>query len=893
MNGKELRDYLPIMPIADPDDDCIMSKRGDVTFGWRVYLPVAYTVNEPGYDSIIESFLQAYKLLPPWCIVHKQDIFRNDRYHGPAREEFLMDCYEKHFEGRRYLNGYSYIFLTFSSKKVIEMKNASSGFFHIFESNVPSRKSLEKYSSLASQFESILENNPLLRLIPLKASDFVSVGEHGEDIGLIPDYLNLFSDTPNLNYDLEFDKSFMMCGNQIVKMWYVEDSDSYPPVVSSVKSEHGMSSGGSQVFLSGGSPIGYDMKVPHIVNRYVVTLPRKMVEAELNQKKKLMTSFSLYSASCRVNSEELDLYLEQSAREGATTVKCFTDVMMWGDKEQVADMRNRIVTAFSELDMMVCEEMRVMPLLHYAGIPGAAAELGYDNLMTGELVSFLCHGLWDGFDYGFAKGVLKVGDRSRMIPMTLDVQSAARDAGYINDLNALVVGPSGSGKSFTMNHLVNNFYAAGEHVLVIDVGDSYQGLFQVVNEETNGRDGIYNTYDPENPLQFNPFRGRAHWGDLDEEGERVSSGQDFVMSLIATMYEPAGGWQKDATSVLENMLSMFFNMWDNGYTDNDTAMLLEAYVNGKRARAEKTRRKFDESKATDGFINPLPVIFSPEKRAKDPLFDDFYQYVTKVVGPLIRDEQFVINGNSVRPDMFDVDKFGVAISKYSKSGIYGFLLNAETEKDIFSSALTCYEVDKIKDNKDLFPLWLLSIMHSFEDKMRSLSCPKVIVIEEAWSAIAKPTMANFIVWLWRTARKFKTSAIVVTQSLSDLTSSPIIKDAIILNTSTKILLDQSKNANNFAKSAETLAFNPMDVSLCLSVGRNLNPDYVYKEAFFAVGEHYSNVFSVEVSLEQALAYESDKTKKKPLFELAREKGSMIEAIKEEAARIRRESKKNK
>ncbi len=887
MTGKELRDYIPLMPVGSPDDACIASKRGDITFGWRLYLPVAYTVNEKGYDSIIGSFQQAYKLLPAYCIVHKQDIFKYDVYHAVRRGEFLMDCYEKHFEGRRYLNGYSYMYLTFSSKSVIEMKTESAGMFHIFTSKAPSEDYIRQCASIASQFESVLGNNPYISMEAMKASDFIRAGEDGEDRGVVPEYLNFFSDTPNLDYPLEFAKSYLTCGDYVAKAWYVEDSDAYPSQVASAVPVSSMSTGSSDVFLSGGSPIGYQLKIPHIVNRYIVTLPRKTVEAELNKKKRLMNSFSLYSAPCRVNAEELDNYLEQNAREGMTTVKCFTDVIAWGKAGDMPDIRNRIVTAFSELDLTVCEEMRVMPVLHYAGIPGAAAELGYDFFMTSEMNGFLCHGLWDGYDFGIRDGVIKVNDRRRMVPMTIDAQSAARSQHYVDDLNMLVVGPSGSGKSFTMNHIMNNLYAAGQHGLVIDVGDSYQGQFQVINEETEGKDGIYNTYDPDNPLSFNPFRGRKMWNEVDEDGDRISSGFDYVMSLIETMYEPQAGWTKEKTGILENLIYRFFDLWDNGYGDDLTEALREAFVNSKRGRARKTGKKFDEEKAAIGFMNPLPEIFPETRHGKDPVFDDFYRFVTLVAGPLIKDENYLVDNSAIRPDMFDVDNFGVAISKYRRDGVYGFLLNAEEERDIFSSRLTCYEVDQIQDNDDLFPLWLLSIIHSFEEKMRSLSCPKFIIIEEAWSAIAKPTMASFIVWLWRTARKFRTSAIVVTQSLFDLTGSPIIKDAIINNTSTKILLDQSKNANKFEESAQVLAFSPMDIGLVLSVNRDLDPAYNYKEAFFAIGEHYSNVFGIEVSVEQALAYESDKTLKKPLFDLAKRKGSMIEAIKEMADEIRK------
>lgn len=883
MKGRTLREYIPIMQITD---GCVVSKRGDLTFGWRVYLPVAYTVNEAGYDSIIASFMQAYKILPPWCIVHKQDIFKNDVYHAKPVGEFLGDSFERHFEGRTYLNGYCYIFLTISSKNVLEIKTSGGGFYSTISARPKTAAQIREAASVASQFESILKHNGLLYIEALKDEDFLRQGEDGEDLGIIPDYLRLFSDCKSLEYPLEFEPDCVIVGDTIAKCWFVQDSDSYPGVVNSVCPVSTMSTGVSNVYLSGGSPIGYQLKIPHVVNRYIVTLPRKLVENELNQKKKVNNSFSLYSSECMVNAQSLDEYLTISARDSMTTIKCFTSVMAWGAPEDVREMRNEMVTAFSELDLTVCEETRTCPGLHYAGIPGAAGELGLDYLMTSEMNAFLCHGLWDGYDMGIRGGAIKVSDRRRMIPVTIDVQAVARAAGLVDNMNSIVVGPSGSGKSFTMNTLVRNWYNAGQHIFIIDVGDSYQGLCRIVNEETGGKDGIYNSYDPENPFSFNPFKGRNRWNEVDEDGERTGSGMEFVLSLIKTIYEPAGGWTKDGSAVLTSVLNEFFRIWDHGYSEELKKSLLEAYINGKRRRAKEKGNPFDESKAHLGWKNPLPEVFPADRRGKDPMFDSFFRYVTLVVGPLVNDDNYYIDNVRLRMDMLDMDKFGVALGKYKLGGEYGFLLNAEAEKDLFASRLTVFEVDTIKDNDDLFPLWTLCILHSFEEKMRSVQGQKVMVIEEAWSAIAKPEMANFIVWMWRTARKFMTSAVVVTQSLSDLVSSDIVKDAIIQNSSVKIFLDQRKNANNFQHSAEILGFSPKDIGLVLSVGRDLMPQYLYKEVFFGIGEGFSNVYGIEVSLEEALAYESDKVKKKPLFDLAKETGSFIEAVRILASRIR-------
>lgn len=888
MTDRDLRDYIPIMAVKD---GCVLSKRGDITFGWRIALPVAFTVNEAGYDSIITSFLQAYKLLPPWCVIHKQDVFRYDIFHAEKKDFFLADCYEKHFEGRRFLNGYSYLYLTFSSKNVIERKNGDSGFFGFMNRSDLNMARFDQCYSWASQFISVIKSNELLSVKALGDADFIRLNPaNGRDEGVIADYLRMY-DGKGPDYNLNFFKDRVEYGDKVLKIWYVEDSDAYPGTVSSVNYIPEMSSGASQVFLSGGSPVGFELKIPHVVNRYILTVPRKTVENELDQRRRLMTSFSTYSASCRVNSQELEDYLYEAANDGTTTIKCFMDVECWSGKEEVAEVRDKVVAAFADLGVSCVEELNAVPLLHYAGIPSAAVELGYDNYLNSEITGFLCHGLWDGYDNGLEGGVVRVCDRRRMIPMRIDIQSLARQKGQINNMNALVVGPSGSGKSFTMNSLVQNFYEAGQHIFIIDVGDSYEGLCAVVNESTGGADGVYNTYDPNNPFSFNPFRGRAHWSDVDEEGEQMGSGYEFVLSILQTMYQPAEGWTTQASSVLNHILRQFFHYWDNGVPEDVSELLRDAYANERRRRAERNRKPFNEETAMRGYRDAVAEIFT-EGRDENPIFDDFYKFVTRVVSPLVRDESYKMGEVDVTRDMLDVDAFGASMDMYKLGGVYGFLLNAREEADLFKSRLTVFEVDRIKDNKDLFPLWVLCIMHSFEDKMRALPCQKVIIIEEAWKAISTPAMADFIKWMWRTARKFRTSAMVVTQDIQDLMDSEIIKNAIIENSDVKILLDQRSNANKFDNAVKTLGLTPLSTNLVLSVNQDLLPGFKYKEGYFGIGQQNCNVFAIEVSLEQGLVFQTDKTLKKPLFDLAKERGSFIQAVKEMAHDIRNPKKQS-
>ena len=888
MTQAELRNYLPFIGIRD---GCILSRRGDMTFGWRIQLPTAYNVSEEGYDSIISSFIQAYRLLPPWCVVHKQDVYKFDYYAPELRGDFLSDSFERHFEGRPFLNGHCFLFLTFSNKSNITGTSNDSAYYGILDKKIPDEAAIKNAFGIAGQFAAVLDGNPHISLTRLSDSDLLDAEPDGIDRGVIPDFFR-FWEKPGADAPMEFSPDNIRIGRTVARCWYVEDSDSYPSSVNSVSHIDSMSAGDkSKVFLSGGAQIGYLLRRPHVVNRYVFTLPKSTVERELDEKRRLMSSFSMVSAACRVNFEEITAYMEQSARDSDNTVKCFTDLIAWGAPEEMPDIRNDVVTAFSRLNITVCEETVAAPLLHYAAIPGAAAELGYDFLMTSELNAFLSTGLWDGYDRGFRRGCIKLCDRNLHIPVTLDIQDDARSLGYIDNLNALIVGPSGTGKSFTTNTLVRNYYASGQHIVIIDIGDSYQGLCSIVNEQSGGADGVYYTYDAESFPEFNPFLGRQTWGKTGDDGQMENSGRDFIMSLLKTMYVPFGGWTNEMSNILESVLSDFFVKWDTGCPDSVSLDLKAAYVNALRKKAAKRGDgEFDAERESRGWVSPVSQVFR-EGRSADPVFDDFYQFVTLIVGPLVEDDNYCVGNVTVRSDMFDVNRFGIALDPYRRGGKYGAFLNAEHEKDLFRSRLTVFEVDKIKDNRDLFPLLVLSIMHKFEDKMRALPCQKVMIIEEAWKAISIDTMANFIVWMWRTARKFRTSAVVVTQSMDDLLSSEIVRDAIIQNSSVKILLDQSKNAGNFDHIADVLALSERDVSLVLSVGRNLNPDYLYREAFFSIGERYSNVFAIEVSEEEALLYESEKTKKRELFELAKKEGGIRNAVTILADRKRRDRRR--
>jgi conjugation system TraG family ATPase len=448
-----------------------------------------------------------------------------------------------------------------------------------------------------------------------------------------------------------------------------------------------------------------------------------------------------------------------------------------------------------------------------------------------ELGSALCLGVNESFETGLPGGLLKLCDRTRNIPLEIDIQRKAHEAGLIDNYNAFILGGSGTGKSFFTNFFVRSCYDAGETVFIIDVGDSYEGLCSVIHEESGGRDGIYHTWDMNNPLSFDAFLDFEQWTDLSGTLRQDSDGLNFLLSFLQTLWSPQGGWSADSANILKQMIRDFRVSWN------------------------KDRR---------------------------PVFDDLRSYLIDSIMPRMEAEEGYMCGEiRITSTRFDISGLVLAMGDYSSGGAFGFLLNDPEPKDLFSSRFTVFEVEKLSSVNDskFYSLCILCIMNSFNAKMRSQDGMKVMVIEEAWKAIANETMAPFLTGLWKTARKYSTSAVVVTQQITDIMSSSVINDTILQNSSVRILLDQSNNLNNFDQIKTLLGLSDHQKAMILSMNRNNSPRYRYREVFIALGDRRCGVYATEVSSEEAIAYESSKEKKKPFLELQQSKGA-IAAIRE-------------
>ena len=810
--------YIPILTIQD---GVVVSKRGELTVGWEVSLPPLCALTEDGYEDLLEALSSAVRALGPGYIVHRQDIYLKDSYKAQRREGFLSGSYERHFSDREHLVHRQYLYLTLALKDAPNRSISSSGAFGI---SIPKgellAKDLATLLSKASEFVSVMSSRGGYTLSRLDDTQLAAI---------VFDHSRLYS-RDSIFSDIERGTDRVKCGPRTLWAYSISESRTLPTILSPSQRADFLSGSSSEIHLSTSSAIGPLLECEHMVNTYIFTLNQGDTMREMGGRKRRMTSMG-QNPENRIAAEELEEFADQAHKESLTCVKAHTNILVWGEEHQEQELRSRISSALSGMNILCVQNTSDTHVLWYSAYPGAAGEISGDNLMTRELKNFLCLGINETYDEGIPSGAMKMCDRFRNIPIRIDMQEAAYKAGLIDNYNAFILGGSGTGKSFFTNYFVRSCYDAGETVFIIDVGDSYEGLCSVIREESGGKDGIYHTWDKDHPITFDAFLGIEEW--VDEAGrlQQDCDGVNFLLSFLQTLWAPKGGWNADSANILKQMVRDF--------------------------------------------------VLSRRTIEQKPIFNDLRQHIITKIAPQVHSASgYICDSVQVTKERFDIDGLILAMGDYAEGGAFGFLLNDRNPRDLFSSRFTVFEVDKLSGINDskFYSLCILCIMNSFNAKMRSTPGMKVMVIEEAWKAIANETMSGYLAGLWKTARKFQTSAVVVTQQVSDIMSSQVIRDTILQNSSVRILLDQSNNRNSFSQLQELLGLTDHQRDIILSMNCLHRDGLKYREVFISLGDKKYGVYATEVSPEEAVCYESNKERKKPFLELSQRLGP-IGAIK--------------
>ena len=817
-------------PLLRVENNCIISKFADITAAYRVSLPELFTLTGEEYEALHGAWLKALKVLPDYTVVHKQDFFIEERYMAPeegSEQSFLARSYECHFNERPYLRHTCYLFVTKTTSERMRQTSASSvlcrGF--IVPREMRDTDAVTRFLEAAEQMERILNDSGLVRVERLTEAEIVGTAD---DAGLLARYFALSDEQrPVVNEDIRLDPDVMRIGDKYLSMHTLSDLDMLPQSVATDFRYERLSTDRSDCRLSFAAPVGLLLSCNHVYNQVIFLDDHDETLKRLEASARNMNSLAAYSRSNAINREWIEMYLNEAHSQGLRSVRCHCNVMAWAESEaELKRIRNDVG---SQLALMGCTPHHNtvdVPVLFWAAIPGNEADFPAEESFYTFLDQALC--LFNGetnYRSSLSPFGIKMSDRLSGIPLHLDISDLPMKRGVITNRNKFILGPSGSGKSYLTNHLVRQYWEQGSHILLVDTGNSYQGLCSLIHAKTKGRDGVYFTYTEEAPIAFNPF--------YVEDGVYDVEKRESLKTLLLTLW--------------------------------------------KRESEEPTR---SEEVALSNAVN-LYLSKLRTDRSIVPSFDTFYEFVET-------DYRRLLEQKRVREKDFDLENFLNVLEPYYKGGEYDYLLNSDKQLDLLDKRFIVFELDNISSNRTLLPVVTLIIMETFISKMRRLKgVRKMILIEECWKALTSANMSAYIRYLYKTVRKYFGEAVVVTQEVDDIISSPIVKESIINNADCKILLDQRKYLSKFDGIQRLLGLTDKERAQILSINLSNDPKRRYKEVWIGLGGVQSAVYATETSVEEYLTYTTEESEKMQVMELAGKLGGDIEAAIRQLARERK------
>lgn len=794
-----------ILPIMDVEHDCILSKQGDVTVVFKAELPEIFTLSDQEYEAFHQAWLKAIKLLPKFSVFHKQDWFIDSKFEPDFTSE---DSSFLTRSSERFFNERPFLdhsCYIFLTKKPAGRKTSSSLFSNLLRSSIVPEEALK--AQLRQEF---IDSTGQFRRI-LEDSGFVKLTRLGND--------ELRSHSRKIGIIEQYCFLSEKQNSFVFKDIAFDDS-------LQVGDKH------CQIYTLGdaadlpalcGSRINYDRystdKTKFSIG-FASTLGQLLSCNHIYNQYIFIEDFQ--KTLQKLESKRLRLQsLSAYSRENLIARDATNDFL----NEAISQQRLPVKAHFNvliwtdnkeelkDLKNKVSSALAQMDAAAKQETVGAA-QIFWAGI-PGNSADFPMNDTFDTFtEQATCFLNLETGYRSSLSPTGIRLGDRLTGKPVHVDISDE---PVKMGICTNRNKFILGPSGSGKSFFTNHMVRSYyeQGTHVVLVDVGHSYKGLcdmvkgyYFTYDEKNPIRFNPFY--------------ISEGDSLD------------------TEKKESIKTLLLALWKK---DNET---------------------FNRSEYV-ALSNALQLYYEKLDSNSDlfPCFDSFYEF-------LKNEFVSILEGDKVKEKDFDVNNFLYVLRPYYKGGEFDYLLNATDNLDLLKERFIVFELDNIKDHPILFPVVTIIIMEVFISKMRKLKgVRKMILIEEAWKAIAKEGMAEYIRYLFKTVRKFFGEAIVVTQEVEDIISSPVVKQAIINNSDCKILLDQSKYQNKFEQIQELLGLTEKEKALVLSVNKANDPDKKYKEVFISLGGVQSKVYRIEVSVEEYYAYTTEETEKVKVQEYAK------------------------
>ena len=823
--GKRKRIFQDIYFSAEETDGVgvLYTKTGEYSAVLKIENPVQkYSADIDSYYDFTHLFTALAQTLGEGYAIHKQDIFVRKQFASePADgQEFLSSSYFRYFKGRPYTDSLCYLTITQEAKK--------SRLF-----SFDSKKWRDFLVKIRKVHDQLRDGGVQARFLnKAEASEYVDR------------YFAMnFKDRTVSMTNFKADDETVSMGDKRCKVYSLVDVDC-AALPSQIRPYTNIEVNNTEMPVDLVSVVDSIPNAETVVYNQIIFLPNQKRELSLLDKKKNRHA-SIPNPNNQMAVEDIKRVQEVIARESKQLV--YTHFNMVVAVSAGADLQkctNHLENAFGRMGIHISKRAYNQLELFVGSFPGNCYTLNeeYDRFLTLSDAAMCL--MYKERVLHSEETPLKIYYTDRQgVPVAIDITGKEGKNKLTDNSNFFCLGPSGSGKSFHINSVVRQLHEQGTDVVMVDTGNSYEGLCEYLG-------GKYISYTEERPITMNPFR-------INREEYNIEK-IDFLKNLILMIWKGADSQIPEIEfRIVEQIIIDYYDAYFNGftrYTDEQREVLLKnLFAAASRKNPNKPPREVDE------MVRKQIEVLEARRAAlkvSELNFNSFFDY------SFDRLEQ-ICTENDITTISYST--YSTMLQPFYKGGAYEKILNENVDSALFDETFIVFEVDAIKENKKLFPIVTLIIMDVFLQKMRIKKTRKVLVIEEAWKAIASPLMAEYIKFMYKTARKFWASVGVVTQEIQDIIGSEIVKEAIINNSDVVMLLDQSKFKERFDEIRKILGLTEVDCKKIFTINRLENKEgrSFFREVFIRRGTT-SGVYGVEEPHECYMTYTTERAEKEAL-----------------------------
>ena len=823
--GKRKRIFQDIYFSAEETDGVgvLYTKTGEYSAVLKIENPVQkYSADIDSYYDFTHLFTALAQTLGEGYAIHKQDIFVRKQFASePADgQEFLSSSYFRYFKGRPYTDSLCYLTITQEAKK--------SRLF-----SFDSKKWRDFLVKIRKVHDQLRDGGVQARFLnKAEASEYVDR------------YFAMnFKDRTVSMTNFKADDETVSMGDKRCKVYSLVDVDC-AALPSLVRPYTNIEVNNTEMPVDLVSVVDSIPNAETVVYNQIIFLPNQKRVLSLLDKKKNRHA-SIPNPNNQMAVEDIKRVQEVIARESKQLVYThFNMVVAVSASADLQKCTNHLENAFGRMGIHISKRAYNQLELFVGSFPGNCYTLNeeYDRFLTLSDAAMCL--MYKERVLHSEETPLKIYYTDRQgVPVAIDITGKEGKNKLTDNSNFFCLGPSGSGKSFHINSVVRQLHEQGTDVVMVDTGNSYEGLCEYLG-------GKYISYTEERPITMNPFR-------INREEYNIEK-IDFLKNLILMIWKGADSQIPEIEfRIVEQIIIDYYDAYFNGftrYTDEQREVLLKnLFAAASRKNPNKPPREVDE------MVRKQIEVLEARRAAlkvSELNFNSFFDY------SFDRLEQ-ICTENDITTISYST--YSTMLQPFYKGGAYEKILNENVDSALFDETFIVFEVDAIKENKKLFPIVTLIIMDVFLQKMRIKKNRKVLVIEEAWKAIASPLMAEYIKFMYKTARKFWASVGVVTQEIQDIIGSEIVKEAIINNSDVVMLLDQSKFKERFDEIRKILGLTEVDCKKIFTINRLENKEgrSFFREVFIRRGTT-SGVYGVEEPHECYMTYTTERAEKEAL-----------------------------